>query len=378
MEKISSQPQSSEKLYQLALSMLPHVGGTLAKQLISYCGSAEQIFTASSRQLSRIPGIGDKIISGIRKADALFSEAEAQLQACEKQGVSIITYEDEAYPARLRQIFDAPILLFFKGNADLSASRMISMVGTREATPYGRQVVEELVNSLLPYNVTIVSGLAYGIDIFAHRASLQAGLPTIGVMGSGIDIIYPSVHRKEAWQMIDKGGLLTENCLGTKPDARRFPARNRIIAGLTDATVVVEAADKGGALITANLANDYDREVFAVPGSLYQPYSRGCNRLIREHKAHILTGVEDLINLMNWDTAALDRKEAAQVAMKRPELDAEEQKVVDLLSKSKEAMQLDILSWHAQFSVSKLAAILLSLEFKGLIRSLPGKKYTLV
>jgi DNA processing protein len=172
--------------------------------------------------------------------------------------------------------------------------------------------------------------------------------------------------------------LLTENPLGTKPDARRFPARNRIIAGLSDATVVIEAAEKGGALITANLANDYDREVFAVPGNIHQPYSRGCNRLISEHKAHILTGVNDLINLLNWDAASNAGQAKATVAKPRPELDAEEQKVVELLSRTRDAMQIDLLSWESQLSVNQLAAILLSLEFKGLIRSLPGKKYALV
>lgn len=379
MKQISEQrPAVETKIYQVALSMLPHVGGALAKQLISYCGSAEAVFTSPIRHLSRIPGIGEKIIGGIRNAAPLLEKAEEEVIRCAQQGVSILAYTDEAYPERLRQIYDAPVLLYYQGSADLNHKRIISIVGTRQATAYGREVVEKLLDDLQPYQPLIISGLAYGIDICAHRTALKIGLPTVGVMGSGIDIIYPAVHRREAEAMRKDGGLLTENPWGTKPDARKFPARNRIIAGLADATIVVEAATKGGALITANLANDYDREVFAVPGNWQQAYSSGCNQLIKQHKAHILTQANDLVEMLNWDS---DPRQQAAVARELPlevVIDEQERQVVDVLQKQTEAMLFDPLSWQTQLPVNKLAAVLLSLEFKGVIRSLPGRKYQMV
>jgi len=373
----SSFSGSESKLYHVGLSMLPHVGGTLAKQLINYCGSAEAVFTSPVRHLSRIPGIGEKIIGGIKNSSTILDRAEREIIKCEQEEVQILTYSDEAYPERLRHIFDAPILLYYKGQAKLNQSRVISIVGTRQATAYGKEVVATIVNELSTYQPLIVSGLAYGIDIHAHRAALKAALPTIGVMGNGMDTIYPAMHRQDASQMLLNGCLLTENPLGTKPDARKFPARNRIIAALSDATIVVEAAVKGGALITANLANDYDREVFAVPGNWNQPYSKGCTKLIKEYKAHILTQATDVVELLNWDVDA-PKGEEKQKPVFQVELDNEEQQLVDVLAKQTEAMQLDVLSWHTQFSVSKLAAVLLTLEFKGVIRSLPGKKFQLV
>lgn len=365
------------KINQVALSMLPFVGGALAKQLINYCGSAEAVFTSPIRHLKRIPGIGDKIIGGIKNASELLEKAEKEVFRCQHEGIKILAYTDEEYPERLRHIFDAPVLLYYKGKANLNQRRVLSIVGTRQATSYGREVVSSLINELSIYQPLIVSGLAYGIDITAHRAAFKYGLSTVGVMGSGMDIIYPSVHRREAYQMLEEGGLLTENPLGTKPDARKFPARNRIIAALSDATIVIEAAEKGGALITANLANDYDREVFAVPGSWQQPYSKGCNKLIKQHKAHILTQVADIVEMLNWDCDAAAKKELHQPVL-QVAIDDEEQQVVDVLSKQSEAMIMDNLSWHTQFSISKLASILLSLEFKGVIKSLPGKKYQMV
>lgn len=367
-----------QKIYQVALSMLPLVGGALAKQLINYCGSAEAVFRSPVRHLQRIPGIGEKIIGGIRNASAILDRAEREIESCRKQEIRILAYNDEAYPERLRQIYDAPVVLYYQGNADLNHARMISMVGTRQATAYGREVVNQLLDEIRAYQPVIVSGLAYGIDISVHRAALRLGLPTIGVMGSGIDIIYPAVHRKEAEIMKTGGGLLTENPLGTKPDARKFPARNRIIAALCDATIVVEAAEKGGALITANLANDYDREVFAVPGNWGQAYSQGCNKLIREHKAHILSRPHDVVEMLNWDqepnTVSAGRPVQPEITI---EIDSDEKTVVDALNDKQEAVLLDALSWHTQMPVNKLASVLLSLEFKGIVKSLPGKKYQL-
>ena len=367
-----------KKIYQVALSMLPLVGGALAKQLISYCGSAEAVFRSPIRHLQRIPGIGEKIIGGIRNASAVLDRAEKEVIHCRQQGIEILSYTDDTYPERLRQIYDAPVVLYYQGNVALSHARMISIVGTRQATAYGREIVDTLLRELYPFQPVVISGLAYGIDISVHRTALRLGLPTIGVMGSGIDIIYPALHKKEAMQMVHQGGLLTENPLGTKPDARKFPARNRIIAALCDATVVVEAAEKGGALITANLANDYDREVFAVPGGWGQPYSQGCNKLIREHKAHILSRPQDMVELLNWDQAHNSgREKEKQQPVINVEIDAEERIVVDTLNEKSEAILFDVLSWHTSMPVNKLASVLLSLEFKGVVRALPGKKYQL-
>jgi DNA processing protein len=277
------------------------------------------------------------------------------------------------YPELLRHIADAPTLLYYYGNADLNPPKTIGIVGTRKATDYGREMVNKIIEDLAPFSPLIISGLAYGIDIAAHKASLANNQQTIGVMASGIDIIYPAVHRETAKRMINMGGLITENRFGTKPEAPKFPARNRIIAGMCDALIVVEAAEKGGALITADIASSYDREVFAVPGRLGDKYSEGCNTLIRDHKAHILTSTADLIKMMNWEEG-----EQKQVDLKTDycDLNPDETQVVNLLL-GRDGVLLDDLSWKSQIPVSKMAALLLNLEFRGLVKSLPGKRYKL-
>lgn len=369
--------QAEEKLYLMALSMVPQVGGITAKQLINHCGSATQVFTASTRLLERVPGVGSKLIQSIRNAGVV-EKAHQEMETCQRKGIQVITYIDAGYPFRLKQIFDAPLVIYYLGTAPLDHFRVLSIVGTRKATAYGMQIVQELVAALSSYNVLVISGLAYGIDICAHRLALSYGIPTIGVMASGLDIIYPSVHRKEASAMIQQGGLLTEHSLGCKPDPRKFPARNRLIAGLSDAIVVVEAAERGGALITANLANDYDREVFAVPGSWQQPYSRGCNHLIKDHKAHILTKPEDLVLMMEWDQPTSNTAKPAsqhKVKVDHLSLDTQEKAVVKFLQESNQEVMLDKISWKTQIPIYQLASVLLQLEFKGLIKVYPGKKF---
>lgn len=369
---------TDEKIYQVALSMVPHVGGAIAKQLINYCGSASDIFRSKNHFLQRIPGVGSKIIQSIKKSDVL-EKAHQEVEACQRKGIQILSYTDPNFPLRLKQIYDVPTIVYYRGTADLDHTRIISIVGTRKATPYGRKVVEELMTILASYNVLIVSGLAYGIDICAHRFALSCGLPTIGVIASGMDIVYPAIHKKEAIAMLQQGGLLTEHPLGCKPDARKFPARNRLIAGLADATVVIEAAETGGALITANLANDYDREVFAVPGSLYQPYSKGCNNLIKHHKAHILTKAEDLLMMLKWDQS----NEVSKTKLSDnpvPSLDSlnlngQEKTVMAQLVEFGEGIVLDELSWKTQIPIYQLASVLLQLEFKGLVKVCPGKRF---
>ena len=371
---------AKDTVYHVALSMIPLVGSVLARQLIHYCGSAEAVFISSSRQLASIPGIGPKIREQLGNRQRWIEAAQQEVERCASLQIAVVPLSSPQYPERLRQIHDAPVVLFYRGTADLDSAKVVGVVGTRQATAYGRQVTTELIRALADYNVLIVSGLAYGIDIAAHRAALQAGLPTVGVMASGLDIIYPAVHRSDAQAMIDCGGLLTESPLGTKPDAPRFPARNRIIAGLSDAVIVVEAAKKGGALITANLANDYDREVFAVPGNMYHKYSQGCHQLIKEHKARLLTDVQDIVTILNWDlTHAGSTKHAEQLKqqMVPADLSAEEQMIVGLLSERPAGVSLDEISRESQTPVSQLAAVLLSLEFKQVVKALPGRKFQL-
>jgi DNA processing protein len=365
--------------YYVALSMIPLVGGVIARQLINHCGSAEAVFSDSFRHLKHIPGIGPKIKQQLSQRHRLLDEAQREVKRCASQGIQVITLADSQYPERLRHIYDAPIVLFYRGSASLGHAKIIGVVGTRQATDYGRRVTEDLIASLASHKVLIVSGLAYGIDITAHRAALRAGLPTVGVMASGLDIIYPAVHRHDAQQITEQGGLLTESPLGTKPDGPRFPARNRIIAGLSDAVVVVEAAEKGGALITARLANDYDREVFAVPGSLHQKYARGCHRLIKEHQARQLTDSEDIVKILNWDLPISEADQARRHPRQEAlmELSDEERVIVGMLAEQPSGMVTDDISRQSRITVSQLASVLLGLEFKQIVRALPGRKYRL-
>ncbi|GAB3884228.1 DNA-processing protein DprA [Spirosoma agri] len=366
--------------YQLALTLVPGVGSILIRQLISYCGSAPDVFRSPLARLMKVPGIGEVTARAILKPGIL-DEAQQLADRMAKLGATALFYTDKAYPARLKSLYDAPALLYFKGSGDLNASRTIGLVGTRQATEYGRRVTSDIIEAVVPYGATIISGLAYGIDIAAHRASLTNGLPTIGVMASGLDIIYPNVHQKTAQEMQVMGGLLTESQPGTKPDAHLFPARNRIIAGLSDAVVVVEAAAKGGALITAEYANNYHREVFAVPGQLNQAFSAGCNKLIRENKAQIYTSPKDIIEALNWDradtTTAPSGLRAKQPLSLPVDITEEESQIIALLRQASD-LHIDELSWKSQIPMGKLASLLLTLEFQGFVRSLPGKKYAVV
>jgi len=366
-------------VYEVALGMLPGIGNQLTRILISYCGSAKQAWLAPSGKLLKIPGIGPSHINTLKQQVGILQQAEAIVKQAEKEGVQILFYTNPTYPNRLKQIPDAPTLLYFKGQADLNNAKIISIVGTRQCSPYGKEVTEQLVQDLVPHNALIVSGLAYGIDIAAHRAAVQNQLPTVGVMANGLDIIYPAVHRKTAEKMLENGGLLSENTFGTKPDAPRFPARNRIIAGMADATIIVEAAIKGGTLITADIANSYNKDVMAIPGPIYSSVSEGCNYLIKSHKANIYTGIKDLEELLNWD---LESGTAKTIKAKGSKHDAanftsEEYAIISLLENTKEEM-IDNISWKTQLSISLVASLLLTLEFKGVVKSLPGKKFQIV
>ncbi|MFY0598444.1 MAG: DNA-processing protein DprA [Cyclobacteriaceae bacterium] len=362
------------KLYQVALELIPGIGNINAKNLISYCGSAKAIFQSKKAALLKIPGIGEKTISSIANQKVL-DQSERILKDCEKNETKVFHFTDSDYPSRLKQIADSPNIIYTKGSGDINPHRSLAVVGTRNATKYGKDVTEKIGKSCADLKATMVSGLAYGIDIHSHRSSLACDVPNFAVLAGGLDKIYPSVHKKTAEQIMENGLLISEKPPGTKPEAHFFPARNRIIAGLSDATVVVEAAIKGGALITANIADSYNKPVFAVPGDLENKFSEGCNYLIRNQKAYIYTGSGDIIYQLNWD---LEESQKPQPIRDFTQLSDDEQKICGLLEVNSEGMAIDEMAWKAQISINKLASLLLTLEFQGILKSLPGKKYQLI
>jgi len=354
--------------------MIPSVGPVIARQLISFCGSIEGIFTEQKRFLKTIPGIGEEIASKITSAKEILSEAEQELQLIEKENINFTFYLDPDFPSRLQHIPDAPLLLFTKGNVDLNPERCVSIVGTRKPTLYGKSVTEEMIETLAPYNLTIMSGLAYGIDITAHRQCLKYDIPTIAVMGSGMGCIYPDAHQPIAQKMMVKGGLVTEFNYHTGPDAVNFPMRNRIVAGMSDLLVVIESGIKGGSMISAVLANDYNKDVAAVPGRKTDQSSAGCNLLIKNQQAHLVETGDDLINLMSWNKKTKQQAFQADLFV---DMDEHEKKIYSLIVDRGEK-DIDTLAYESKSTPGELAAILLNLEFKGAIKSLPGKKYAAV
>lgn len=368
---------SDEKLkYQVALTLLPDVGPVLARNLVSYCGSIEEIFNKSARQLEKIPGIGPATASNIINQDT-YKRAEKEVEFIRKHKIETLFYLDERYPLRLKNCDDAPVMLYFKGNADFNAQRMLAVVGTRNATDYGKELTERLITDLTPYGVTIVSGMAYGIDIFAHRQAVKQQLQTIAVMAHGLDRIYPAAHRPTAEKMLKQGGILTEYISKTNPDRENFPSRNRIVAGMCDATVVIESGIKGGALITAEIANSYNRDVFAFPGRVSDEYSLGCNELIRKNKAMLVQTANELAEVMQWkveEQKPMDKKKQLRIFH---ELKEDEKVLVSILQQNGKT-DIDTLTLHAKMPVSKVSTTLLNLEFAGVLKALPGKLFELV
>jgi DNA processing protein len=362
------------RLALLALQFIPGVGDHLMRQLISYCGSAEKVFTTPKGKLLKVPGIGERTADSIRKGKP-FQDAEKELKKAEKENVQLVFFTDKEYPSRLKQVNDAPALIYVKGKVDFENPKTVAIVGTRQATRYGRECVESLIHDLIPHQPLIVSGLAYGIDIHAHKVAVKHNLPTVGVMGSGMDVIYPSAHKDIAKQMMENGAIVTEHRFGTPPDAHNFPARNRIVAALSDAVVIVEAAEKGGALITADIGNSYNKDVFAFPGNIGQSHSAGCNNLIKSNKANLMTQAKDLEYIMGWQVDSVPVK---KVEFSLDAFDPKEQEVLKILLANNKQMMIDDISWRANVSISQLASILLNLEFKGVVASLPGKQYKIV
>ena len=363
------------RLSLLALHFIPGIGNQIIRQLISYCGSADRVFKTPKGRLLRIPGVGDVTAQAIGTGK-YFVSAEQELRRAEKENANLIFFTDKHYPSRLKQIVDAPSLLYTKGNIDFENPKAVAIVGTRKSTDYGRDCVAELVSSLQKHNALIISGLAYGIDIQAHKHALKNSLPTVGIMGSGIDIMYPYSHLDTAKKMMANGGIVSENPLGTKPDAHNFPARNRIIAGLCDALIVVEAAIKGGALITAEIANTYNKDVLAFPGNVGRSYSEGCNGLIKANKAHLITSIADLEYVMNWSAGQSPPPKRA--ALDLSGFDPDEQVILKVLMDNNNQLLLDEISWRCNIPIGKLASLLLNMEFKGVLNSLPGRVYRIV
>lgn len=358
--------------YLIALSMIPGIGDARIKKLVAYCGGAKEVFAQSKTFLEKIPNIGGKIAASVSDKDVLV-RAEKELSFSEKHQVEVISFLDESYPQRLKHCDDAPVVLYKKGLGSINPARCLSIVGTRNATREGKEFTEKLVEEIASTNVTVVSGLAYGIDIAAHKASLKNNIPTIGCLAHGLDRIYPKLHEKTAKEMLENGALITDFPVGTNPDRENFPKRNRIVAGMADATIVIEAAAKGGALITAELANGYNRDVFAVPGRVSDQYSEGCNNLIKYLKASMITSGKDVLRSMGWDDVA-DRKPQPQKKLLF-NLTEDQERVVAVLQQ--QTHTIDRLSVLAEMPMSKVATVLLELEFEGVVSTLPGKVYKL-
>jgi len=363
---------TQQDLYKLALGFIPNIGAVSAKNLISYCGGIEAVFEAKKTQLKAAPGIGDKraddIISGSSQA---LKKAEAELKRLQGRNIELIFYLDENYPKKLNNYIDSPLLLYAKGNMKLDVPRTVAIVGTRKITQYGIMECEKLVTGLKDYGCTIISGLAYGVDSVAHRKSVELNVPTIGVLGHGMNQLYPAANRELAAKMLKNGGMLTEYALETKPDKENFPKRNRVIAGLADVVIIIESARSGGSMITAEYANNYNKDVFAVPGRSGDTMSEGCNLLIKSHRAHLCDTVDDIAYIMRWD------KETQGTQMELVlDLEPEEKLLIDLI-KENPNIGLDTLHYKTKKPLGQITSLLLNLEFKGLVKPLPGKKYIL-
>jgi DNA processing protein len=361
--------------YQIGLTLLDGVGDVLSKSLVAYCGSAEQVFKTGKTQLEKIPGIGSYTANAIFKSKSVLDIAENEVKFIEKNKIDALFFTDKNYPQRLKNCPDSPIMLYYKGNASLNPDKIVAVVGTRTPSVYGKAVTEKLVQDLVESGCLVVSGLAYGIDITSHKAALDNGLDTVGVLAHGLDRIYPSAHAAYAEKMISQGGLLTEFLSGTNPDKENFPKRNRIVAGMCDALVVVESKRGGGSLITATIANSYNKDIFAFPGKANDVLSEGCNGLIKSNRASLIESAADLLYIMNW-TNEVKKPQAKQIPMFL-NLSSEEQSIINAFE-DKQQMHVDEICYATNFSISKTSTYLLQLEFSNVIKSLPGKIYQLV
>jgi DNA processing protein len=370
-----------EIFYTMALTRLTNFNYQQALELYRTVGSAQLLFEHRNEIGDIVKEASPRLMEALKDWSEAMKRAEAELKFMQEKGIRGLTLNDDDYPQRLCECPDAPIILYYKGNADLNQSKIVSIVGTRRMTTYGQDLIRRFIRDLRQHcpQVLIVSGLAYGVDICAHRESLGNGYPTVGVLAHGLDQIYPYRHRDTAGQMLKRGGLLTEFMTQTNADKPNFVRRNRIVAGMADSTVVVESASKGGGLITAEIAQSYDRPVFAFPGSVGQTYSEGCNNLIRDNVAALIANADDFVRAMGWQDEA-KRQQAFADGIERnlfPDLSPEETTVVTLLQQTND-LQLNILSVKSGIPIGQLTALLFQLEMKGIIKPLAGGMYHLL
>lgn len=359
---------------KIALSLIPGIGSVTAKSLIAYTGSAEQVFCEKERALRQIPGVGSVLAKNI-VSSTVMERAVREVEFIRKNNINALFYLDEDFPQRLLGCSDAPIILYVKGNPNLNCAKAISIVGTRHATEYGRNLVDQFISVLSErgYRVLVVSGLAYGIDVQSHKSALRTALPTVAVLGHGLETVYPSLHTAIAKEMVENQGGLVSDFLSYSPiDRTNFLRRNRIIAGLSDATVVVESAKKGGALVTADIANSYNRDVFAFPGKVGDPYSEGCHFLIKSNRANLIETVADLEYVMNWSPAQ-SQPDAIQPCLFY-DFTPDEKLIVDLL-RSEGETAIDLICIKTTLPMNKVSPTLLNLEFAGIVKGLPGKVF---
>jgi DNA processing protein len=364
---------NNDLLYQIALTLVPHIGDVHAKALVTIFGEARHIFKAKKKELECIEGIGTIRAKSI-KDFAAFAVCEEEIRFIEKYKINPLFLTDKNYPQRLLNCYDSPVLLYYRGTADLNAAKIVSVVGTRNNDEYGKTVCEKMVEGLAELNVLILSGLAFGIDTISHKAALKHQLPTVGVLAHGLDRIYPAQNKTLARQMTEQGGLLTHFTSNTLPDRQNFPKRNRLVAGMCDALVVIESGIKGGSLITAELANSYNKDVFAIPGRTTDSKSDGCNYLIKSNKAALITNATDLLENMRWTLqkkAAINKQRELFI-----ELSADEKILIAILQQ-KESTHIDELYFKSGLSSSAAAGALLNLEMQHIVLSLPGKIFKL-
>ena len=367
--------QENEIIAQLALLKVDGVGDIIAKKLLNHFQSAQNVFLSKPNQLASIDGIGPSLIKKL-KNKSVFQLAEAEYRFINDNKIAVHSFKDATYPEKLKHCIDSPILLFSSGKIDFNNQRIISIVGTREVTNYGADFCKKLIEDLAPLNPIIVSGFAYGVDIVAHKVAMENNLQTIGVIAHGLNQVYPKTHKKHVAKMEENGGFMTDFWSTSNPEKENFVKRNRIVAGMSEATIVIESAEKGGSLITANLANDYNRDVFAVPGRISDKYSQGCNNLIKTQRAHLLSSAADLVYILNWE---LKQKEQAKTIQKQlfVSLEEEEQKIYDYLIKEGKQL-LDSIALDCDLPIFKTASVLLNMELKSVIRPLPGKLFEVV
>ena len=361
----------TSEIYRIALSKLNGIGPIRASQVLSKLENINFLFESNLQEIKIRTGLTDSFLRALKREEAI-NLAEKQLNFNHKNGISTHFFLDSSYPRRLRQCSDAPIVIYTKGKMDLNHTQIVSIVGTRNHTEYGKELLKSLLLSFKEKNILVVSGLAYGVDIHAHQLCLQNNIQTIGVLGHGLDRIYPSQHRQIAKEMQENGGLLTEFMIGTNPDRENFPMRNRIVAGLADATIVIESKERGGSMITAELANDYSRDVFAFPGDIGRQTSEGCNLLIKKQKAHLISSPNDFLTFMNWDSKRVSVQKELEL-----NLEPDEATILNLFENG-EILHSDTIGMKAEMSASKINVLLFQMEMKNMVEQLPGKRYRIL